>query len=189
MKNLRTNLIRWLAAALCIFSLELGALPSVWKLNSGRSSITFSLRSKTKTIEGKFTRFTLENFSIQDNRPESAQGKLVIDMRSINTALAARDNVLRSRDFFDTNRFAHATAAIYNVTIVDDLYLAHISLQIRGITKDVVVPMLVTIENNSLIATGKTSINRKEFGISGDYKPDPIEDDTIVVEVILSLEK
>ena len=145
---------------------------STWNIDPSHSAIHFSVRhmvvSKTRGRFGKFG----GQLSFDPKNPAAASVQVTIDTASIDSADAQRDGHLRSADFFDVEKFPHAT---FKSTKVQDLggdkYRVTGNLTVHGVTRPVVL-------ETSFEGSGKdpwggeragfsatTSIDRREFGL------------------------
>jgi polyisoprenoid-binding protein YceI len=80
-----------------------------WQLDPGHSSVEFSVKHMMMTtVRGRFKELRATLTGDRDH-PEAAGVEAVIDVSSVDTGVADRDAHLRSRDFFDEERFPHIT--------------------------------------------------------------------------------
>jgi polyisoprenoid-binding protein YceI len=115
---------------------------------------------------------------------QKAAVTLVIDARSINTRVTARDNHLRSKDFFHVDSFPQITfvSTIVNKTSDTKVNLTG-NLTIRGVTKPVTIPgTLVFYDEQSRMGRmkGQFTVVRSEFGVSYNSRMNPIADEVAV---------
>ncbi|SDH03444.1 Polyisoprenoid-binding protein YceI [Sinosporangium album] len=81
-------------------------MPGVWRIDPSRSRVFFRMRHFTlRWVRGSFSRFGGE-ISVSEDIPRSTATGL-IDMASLDTGDAARDEFLRSENFFDVGTFPH----------------------------------------------------------------------------------
>lgn len=94
-------------------------------------------------------------------------GKVVFDMKSIiSEAGDALDSHLKNGDFFDTEKYP--TAEIVITGYSPNNLLAE--LTIKGITKNINVPVLLGVQNNTIYLKGDFTIDRTEWGIKYNSK-------------------
>jgi polyisoprenoid-binding protein YceI len=144
-----------------------------WNLDPAHSSATFSIRHMMiSKVRGEFA--TLQGQVVFDPaKPESAKVTAEIDVASINTREAKRDDHLRSPDFFDVATFPKIRFASREITRSGD------ELQVKGdlTIKDVTRPVILTVEgptpphtdpfgNVRIGASATTKIKRSEFNIT-----------------------
>src|SRR5512134_539867 len=144
-----------------------------WEIDSGHSSIHFMVRHLVLAkVRGKFTRWS-GSLTAEPGDPERASVDVVIDASSIDTGVAERDAHLRSADFFDAANHPEITFRSRESQPVGNGRLSVAGdLSIRGITH----PVTLDIEfagrakdpwgNERAGFTAKTSIDRKEFGLT-----------------------
>lgn len=110
----------------------------VWSLDQTHSSAHFAVKhmviSQTK---GAFDAYKL-NVETNGLDFENAKIELEIDVNSINTNMADRDNHLRSADFFDAGQFPSIKFVSASMKkINDEDYILSGDITIKGITKPI----------------------------------------------------
>ena len=143
-----------------------------WDIDTAHSTIEFIAKHMMVTnVRGRFTNFS-GDAHLDEEHPEQSRVDVTIDLASLTTGAEARDNHLRSADFFDVAEYPTAT---FHSTKVErrgeDRLLVTGDLTIRGITKPVTLD--VTVEGKFKDMQGKerygfsasTSFSRKEFGL------------------------
>ena len=79
-----------------------------WNLDTAHSAAEFAVKHlMISTVKGRFNTFTGTGETNADGTIKSAE--LSIDAASINTNVEARDNHLKSADFFDVEKFPKIT--------------------------------------------------------------------------------
>ena len=144
-----------------------------WEIDSSHSGIHFSVRHMVVAkVRGQFARWT-GSFLAEDGDLGRASVNVVIDAASIDTGVADRDKHLRSADFFDVASHPEIT---FKSTRVEDLGEERLrvlgDLTIHGIKRDVVLDVAYAGQtkdpwgNVRAGFTAKTSIDRKDFGLT-----------------------
>jgi polyisoprenoid-binding protein YceI len=164
--------------------------PGTWAVDVSHSTVGFNVRhlmvSKTR---GTFTDFTGE-VHVAENPLESTV-TAEVQMASVETGDANRDNHLRTNDFFDIEH--HPTMTLRSTGLEqrgDDLVL-HADLTIRGVTK----PVDFDVEFGGAGSdpwggtragfTASAVISRKEFGVEWNA---PLETGGVVVSDKVNIE-
>lgn len=168
--------------------------PKPFKMDANHSNIGFAvpIMGGISRVGGKFGEFTAElNFDEKDITKSSVN--VVIKAKSISTGIAARDEHLRTADFFDVEKFPDITFKSKQVikkgkslTLVGDLTM-------HGITKEIRFPFTISGKDidtkENLVSYGfsaKTIINRRDFGIN--YQHDTVPNfigDNVEIEINL----
>lgn len=144
-----------------------------WKIDTSHTNIEFGVKHMmVTTVRGTFTNFdgtvTVDPSNLLNSKVEGW-----IELDSINTRDANRDNHLRSADFFDAANHPRMTFVSKRITKAgDDQYKVTGDLTIRGITKEFTFD--VTSEGQyknpwgSTVwgLTAKGTLNRKEYGLN-----------------------
>ena len=146
-----------------------------WEIDSSRSGVRFAVRhlvlSKTR---GRFSRWS-GTVMVPDGDFKRATVDVVIDASSIDTGVVRRDQHLRSADYFDVTRYPQITFTARHVSAEPEGRLRVVgTLTIKGVTREVtlaVVPNGRTLEpwgKQRVGFSAKTSIDRREFGFTGN---------------------
>lgn len=144
-----------------------------WEIDSSHSGVHFSVRHLViAKVRGQFSRWT-GAITVPDEDFSTASIEAVIDATSIETGVADRDAHLKSADFFDTETFPELRFTSREVQRTsDDRFKVTGPLTIRDVTRDVVLEVEFAglaqdpWGNERAAFTAKTSIDRKEFGLT-----------------------
>jgi polyisoprenoid-binding protein YceI len=79
-----------------------------FKFDSAHSTITFKVGHLLGTAKGKFTKFS-GTIEVDREHPEKSSVTATIQAASIDTAIAKRDEHLRSADFFNVQQYPEIT--------------------------------------------------------------------------------
>jgi polyisoprenoid-binding protein YceI len=97
---------------------------------------------------------------------------VTIKTASINTDNTSRDNDLRSAGFFDAEKFPEITFQSKSVEKKGNDYVAHGTLTIKGVSKDVDLPFELKGPVDAgkagkvMGAHGSLTVNRQDYGVS-----------------------
>jgi polyisoprenoid-binding protein YceI len=175
------------------------AEPVPFKIDPGHSLIGFNIRHFFSRTPGRFKDYS-GTIMLDEKSLAASSVEVTIQAASIDTENERRDGDLRSPNFFNTDSIP--TLSFKSTKVVpgpDKSFLVYGDLTIRGITKP------VTLQANMLgigqVSTGgrpprtlagfeaKTSVNRKDFGITWNRQLDQggtmLGDD---VEITLQIE-
>lgn len=144
-----------------------------WQLDKAHSSINFSVRHMMiSTVRGRFEKFS-GTIDFDKNDPIKATVNVEIDVASINTNEAQRDNHLRSPDFFEVDKYPTMTFKSKRIEKTGDHHGRIIGdLTIKNITKEVVLEaeyagqMKSPWGTTSAGASASGKINRKDWGLT-----------------------
>lgn len=143
-----------------------------FQIDKSHSEVTFQVRHLLTRVRGRFSEFE-GSIDFNADRPEASAVRLEINAASIDTNQADRDRHLRSGDFFATDEFPALTFVSSGITALgNDSYEVAGTLTIRGVSKDIVLPVthLGSAEdpwgNEKLAFETETKINRKDYGLN-----------------------
>jgi polyisoprenoid-binding protein YceI len=145
-------------------------MPAVrWSVLPG-STLGFATSWSGQAVAGRFKRWTADVVFSPDDLAKSKVA-VTIDLASADTGDAQRDAALPSPDWFDT---ANHPKAVFTATKFEktgaDRFVAHGTLQLRGVTKPQDLPFRLTIAGDQARVSGTASLERTAFGVGqGDF--------------------
>jgi polyisoprenoid-binding protein YceI len=155
-----------------LLALPLTAQQRVFRLDENHTVIGFKASTLLFDVPGRFTRYRAD---IQGDpaTPEGAKVRITIDTKSVNTANNARDNHLRTPDFFDAAKYPTITFTSSDVKKAGDRLVVRGTLTLRGVSRDLELPFAVAEGMNgadvrtwSYRAT--LPLDRLEFGVGAE---------------------
>ena len=142
-----------------------------YKIDPVHSTVGFNVKHMmVSTVHGRFNDFSGQ-ILYDDKDPSKSSVKVTIKAASINTDNTGRDTDLRSPNFLDVDKFPEITFQSKSVEKKGDAYVAHGTLTIHGVAKDVDLPFslngpLTTPRGKVLGADAGLTINRMDYGVS-----------------------
>ncbi len=142
-----------------------------WKLDTAHSEVTFSVKHlMISKVRGSFEKFDVTVETHED--PALNTVEATIDVASVNTGNADRDNHLRTSDFFQVDEHPTMTFRSTGIAPNGGKFTVEGELTLRGVTK----PITLDGELGGVITDGygqkkaaasaTTTINRHDFGVS-----------------------
>jgi polyisoprenoid-binding protein YceI len=169
-----------------------------WKLDPTHSELAFTVRHlKVTKVRGTFDAFDVTVTTAEDG---TVSVEATVDVASVNTRQEARDQHLRTSDFFLVDEHPTMTFRSTDLSVDGDDFTLAGDLTLRGVTQ----PVTLTGEfggiavdgygNTKAGASATTKINRHDFGVSWNAALEAggmtLGDDvTITVELQLVLHK
>jgi cytochrome b561/polyisoprenoid-binding protein YceI len=138
--------------------------PVRWRVQPG-STLGFATAWSGQALEGRFDRWRADILFGPEALDRSSVA-VTIDVASAKTGDAQRDEVLPSGDWFDAAAHPQAvfTAKRFEKTGADR-YVAHGSLELRGIKRPLDLPFKLTIVGDQATVSGSASLDRTSFGV------------------------
>jgi len=146
---------------------------ATWNIDSAHSNVDFVVRHMMVTnVRGTFDEVT-GSIEFDPENPAATSVDATIDVATVSTGAADRDNHLRSGDFFEVEKYPTMTFKSTNVEVTSDTTAKLTGdLTIRDVTKSVTLDVEFLGQINSLFgdvrvgfeATGK--LNREDFGLT-----------------------
>jgi polyisoprenoid-binding protein YceI len=166
----------------------------IYPIDNNHSTVGFSvpILGGMSKVKGKFA-----DFSITLNQDEKDITKssvvVVIKATSIDTGIDRRDNHLRSADFFDVEKFPEIKFESNRIEKRGKSFIAHGTLTMHGISKEIALPFAVTGTNKNAAGTKmsvgystRLTLNRRDFGINWEHQTVPnFVGDNIEIEIDL----
>jgi len=182
------------AAAPATDAVDVGeAIGALWTIEDG-SVLGFQARQQGSQVLGSFGAFDAEIVFDPDDL-ENSRINVDIDVTSITTGHGDRDKTLNSPSFFETERWPSAAFKSRSITAKGDgRYAAAGTLTMRDVTKDVVLPFTLSIEEGAerltAHAKGELPIMRLDYGIGqGDWASTVTVADEVVITIDIKASK
>jgi polyisoprenoid-binding protein YceI len=160
-----------------------GYIAGTWVVDPVHSEVGFSVRHlMVSKVRGRFEKFEGQIVTGDDILDTTAT--LEVDLNSINTGNADRDNDLRSANYFEADKYPTMSYRTTGLRADGGAYIADGELTVKDVTN----PVSLQVEFHGispdpwggtragLSATGE--INRKDFGVTFDM---PMEGGGLVV--------
>lgn len=143
-----------------------------WVLDLAHSSIEFKIRHLViATITGQFRAFSGTMYAHKDDFTD-AEFSIIVDVYSIDTNNADRDEHLKSADFFNADYYPEMLLKSHSFVHVEgDHYNLNTDVTIKGITKQVTLKTLFGGEAKDGFGTMRAGfdisgvVNRNDYGI------------------------
>jgi polyisoprenoid-binding protein YceI len=143
-----------------------------YKIDPNHSSVNFSVtHMMVSTVNGRFN--TFEGKILFDDKDATKSSVTVnIKATSVNTDNTSRDTDLRSAGFFDVEKFPEITFQSKSIEKKGNDYVAHGTLTIKGVSKDVDLPFELKGPVDAgkggkvMGAHGSLTVNRQDYGVS-----------------------
>ncbi len=159
-----------LAGAFLIQPLAAGA--ETLKIDPDHSSVTFRVRHLFTKVQGRFQKFE-GSVEFDEKTPAASKVSATIQAASVDTNVEARDKDLRSKRFFDVERYPTLTFASTGLTdLASNRGKVRGTLTMHGVSKDVILDTEYLGKgkdpwgNTRYSFHAETKINRKDFGMA-----------------------
>ncbi|MDE5439164.1 YceI family protein [Elizabethkingia meningoseptica] len=162
---------------------------TAWKADPAHSHVAFTVvHTGISDVSGIFNTFDLAIAS-QGKDFSDAKVNFSIDVNSINTNVEARDNHLKSPDFFDAAQFDKITFNSTSLKVVKpNTYSLKGNLTLHGVTKPVTMTMVyrgeITDKKSGKVTKGIQvygDVKRSDFGIGSKF-PDAMISDVVRIK-------
>ena len=168
--------------------------PAPYPIDANHSTIGFNvpILNGLSKVSGKFTDFTVTLNHDQSDVTRSSVN-VVIKAASINTGIAARDNHLKTADFFDVEKYPEITFKSTRIDKKGKQLILVGTLTMHGVSKEIAMPFVVKgpdrDEAKKKMVVGYSAslpINRRDFGVNWEHPSAPgFVGDNIEIEINL----
>jgi polyisoprenoid-binding protein YceI len=141
-----------------------------WVQGAG-SSLTFTFDQAGAASQGSFKQFNTE-LVYDEKSPAAGSLSVKVQIASIDTQDQERNDMLVGADLFDAQKFptAQYTASSFARTTAGALEAVG-KLTLRGVTKDLRLPLKIVPTAAGLELSGATAIRRLDYGVGqGDWQ-------------------
>ena len=193
---------RWylfLAVALGLATAPLSARGNeVYKFDPAHSTIAFQVRQFLGTVKGRFTKFS-GTIEVDRDHPERSSVMATIQAASIDTAIAKRDEHLRSDEFFSVAKFPEITFKSHHVkqTGANTGEIAG-DLTMHGVTRPITLHVQLMGDPESLVKNPASRwrvttapIRRTQFGLVFNKRAEALSmiADEVAIEIEIAAER
>lgn len=160
------NLLRWPAAALLATALcTASALADTGKLLPAQSEVQFITKQMGVPVDGRFQSFDAQ-VTLDPKKPETGSVAIAIDMLSASLGVPETDAEMPKPTWFNAAKYPKAT---FKSTAIKGLGAGKFEvagkLDIKGVVRELVVPVTITQAGPQSTATGSFVLKRLEFKI------------------------
>ena len=147
-------------------------------VESNHSTVQFivPISNGITRVTGKFNEYTID---IDYNDEDFTQSTIsaTIKVESIDTGIDARDNHLRTADFFDVEQFPEITFISKEIIKKDDSFLVKGKFTMHGVSKTIEFPLIITGKEgeNTIGFSTRLTLNRMDYGVGADFKHSSME--------------
>jgi len=178
--------------AILLAVLPVNSAVTKYAADAAHSNVGFSIPilGGLSSVRGKFTDFTVE-IVYDDKDVTKSTVNAVIKAASIDTGIERRDEHLRKADFFDVEKFPEITFKSSRIEKKGKDFIAHGTFTMHGVAKEIMLPFTINgvrkdekSGKTTLGATARTTVNRKDFGVSFSRPDNPnFLGDTVEIEL------
>ena len=165
-----------------------------YRIDNNHSTVGFSvpIMGGLSKVSGKFTDFTVTLTNDEKDITKSSVS-VVIKTASINTGIAARDNHLKTADFFEVEKYPEITFQSKSIEKKGKQLIAVGTFTMHGVSKEIALPFAITGTSKDPAAqkmnigyAARITLNRRDFGINWQHPSVPnFVGDNVEIEINL----
>lgn len=152
-------------------------------LGAGKSQVGFKFEVQGNASEGQFSESSVDLLLDADN-PAGSKLQATVNTATATTGNSQVDSTLRGSDWFDSEK--HPQASFESTSLVtsgENSYSVSGILQIKGVSRELVFPLVLSNEQDRRFASGQFTVNRLDFNLGADSQPG---DGTVAFSVEIS---
>lgn len=174
--------------AVLALSLPLPGL-AVQKIVPGQSEVAFTSRQMNVPVQGKFERFDGQ-IDVDPAKPEAGKVTFTVDLASASIGTPETTTELKKPEWFDV---AKSPQAVFQSTSIKSLGNGRIEvagkLTIKGVSRDVQVPMTIARTGDLLKVAGEFTIKRLDYRIgAGEWGDTSLVANEVVIRPKLTVQ-
>jgi len=153
--------------------------------DSKSSKLEFVGSKVTGSHNGAFGNFD-GRVELVDGKIEASSVRVDIDMKSVSADAEKLTGHLKSKDFFEVDRYPKATFTSTKIVTGGEKGASHTitgNLELHGVTKSITFPATVGVSNEAVTANAQFAIDRTNWGINYEG----MADNLIRKDVVLKL--
>lgn len=196
MKNIITKLCLIAVLGMTAVSTMPAQEAKTWEVDKAHTFVVFEIGHFFSTVNGRFNEFD-GDFKFHPEDLSNSSFTFKVKAESIDTGVEKRDNHLRSEDFFHAEKYPEIVFASERIEKRGrNDYVVHGDLSIRGTTKRVAVPFVITgerdhpmQENTRLLGLSfNTQLSRTAYNVGkGDWASTAVVGDDVFLKVNMEL--
>ncbi|MHC8391631.1 YceI family protein [Pseudomonas sp. MDT2-39-1] len=176
--NFRFPSLSVLAAALAFGFFPCADAAEYTQVNETASTISFTYKQFSSRVYGTFGKFKA-TLDFDTANPSAGHAALTIQLDSINAGSEDANTELQKPAWFDAQKYPEATFESTGVkALADNHYTITGKLTLRGVTREVAVPIVLKAENAIGIFDGQLTLKRSDFRVGeGEWANGFVSDD------------
>ena len=138
-----------------------------WIQENNRTTVLFKIKNLGLTVDGGFKTSVIKT-NLDTKDLSNSYINATITVNSIFTGIEARDKHLLETDYFDASN--HEKIILKSSKLTKDVngnIILFAKLSIKGITKEMEIPLEVFEDNSMLAIKASMLVNRKNFNVGG----------------------
>jgi polyisoprenoid-binding protein YceI len=128
----------------------------------------YNIRFSGNKVEGTITGLT-GKIIFEPSEIKKAMMEVEVDAASVKTGNSMKDNHAKGEDWLDTEKYPKIKFTSSAFTSLKEGYEVTGNLEMHGTVKTVVIPFQFSQTNGKGVFTGKFKIDRKEYGVKGNF--------------------
>lgn len=152
--------------ATLIFLSSLFAFTFITPRTVSSSTVAFAIKNAGITVDGTLGNLKTSVFNFDVNDLANSQINATVDVSSINTGIDKRDEHLKNEDYFNVAKYSTIKMSSIRFAKSTGTYtIGYFNLTIKDVTKEVAIPIYITLEDGKNKFRTSFKINRLDYGV------------------------
>jgi polyisoprenoid-binding protein YceI len=147
-------------------------------VESNHSTIQFivPISNGITRVTGKFNEYSID-IDYDDSDFTKSIISATIQAKSIDTGIDARDEHLRTVDFFDVEKYPEITFESTEISKKGETFLVSGLFTMHGVSKNIEFPLIITGKDgeNTIGFSTRLTLNRIDYGVGAEFKHSSME--------------
>jgi polyisoprenoid-binding protein YceI len=178
--------VGWIVGWTALLVVRVGQAIERYQIAPQKSQLQFKGYSLLANALGTFHHFSGEIVA-DAQQLHASHVRFVIEVASLDTANARRDQHLRSKDFLFVDQYPTITFTSTAITRDGMQYVVQGDLMMRGVTRRMTFPVVIIQRQDEIVVQGGVSLNRRDFGMQYHGFFNPVQDGVDVTFTIVGV--
>ena len=149
------------------------------------ATVSFKIKNAGFTVNGSFKGFDGQ-LLFDPNELAASSLHASVEVATINTGIASRDNHIKEADYFDAATYPKIDVASKTLYKKDNGFAGLFNVTIKNKTRQVEIPFTFTTNGNTAIFDGSFIVDRRDYGVGGNSF---IMGDNVTISIIVNAKK
>ncbi|CAN5427546.1 YceI family protein [soil metagenome] len=174
---------KWFLSLCLLFTTVVAGAQIQWKPSV--ATVSFKIKNAGFTVNGNFNGFAGQ-LSFDPNELAASSIHATVEVASISTGIASRDNHLKKDDYFDAAAYPKIDIASKTLYKKDNGFAGLFNVTIKNKKRQVEIPFTFTATGNTAIFNGSFFIDRRDYGVGGNSF---IMGDNVTISIIVNAKR
>lgn len=130
------------------------------------SAISFTIKNLGLNVDGTLSNLTVTKFDFNKDSLSKSIIEAAVDISTISTGISKRDEHLKQEEYFNMAKYPKISLkSVRFAKSVKGNVIGYFKLTMKGVTKEVGIPIYVEEKSDGTELKGEFEVNRLDYGI------------------------